>query len=116
MIKNIFKFALLILFVFFYVQNLAFAKSSNSPYKILADNNGVYVIEIVENYNDNVATTDISKIKLTSEIPSDFSWYYLLYPLLLIGGAFLLISLLCILQPPLHISAIEHPSHFSGNA
>lgn len=53
MIKNIFKFALLILFVFFYVQNLAFAKSSNSPYKILADNNGVYVIEIVENYKKN---------------------------------------------------------------
>ena len=51
------------------------------------------VIEIVRTYNSAPDLADVSKIKLTSEIPSDFSWFSLLYPLLFFGGAFLIISL-----------------------
>lgn len=50
MSKIFIKFLLIILGLFFLVQNFALAKSSNLPYKILADNNGVYVIEIIEEY------------------------------------------------------------------
>ena len=53
MIKNIFRFSLIALFVLFFIQNFAFAKSNYSPYRILSENNGVYVIEIVENYKKN---------------------------------------------------------------
>lgn len=53
MIKLFFKSTLIVLSVLFLSQSFVLAKSDCSPYKILADNNGVYVIEIVENYKKN---------------------------------------------------------------
>ena len=52
MTKFIFKSIFVFLTVLFFAQSFVFAKPNNnfSPYKILADNNGVYVIEIVDEY------------------------------------------------------------------
>ena len=47
------------------------------------------VIEMTNKYN----LANENSVKKTSQIVSSFSWYYILYPVLLIGGAFLVISL-----------------------
>lgn len=47
------------------------------------------IIEMTNKYN----LANENSVKKTSEIVSSFSWYYILYPVILIGGAFLVISL-----------------------
>jgi hypothetical protein len=50
MTKIFLKSLLVFLSILFLSQSFVFAKAKDTPYKILADNNGVYVIEIVDEY------------------------------------------------------------------